>query len=144
MTVTFCGHSTIYGEDLDIVKQRLYEEIKQAILCGAEEFLFGGYGEFDLLCARAVKEIKKKYPNIKSVLVVPYIDEGYNKELYDCSEYPPIENVPKRFAIIKRNEYMVEISDVVIAYVKYSTGGAYRTYSSAVRKGKNVINLFSE
>ncbi len=144
MTVTFCGHSTIYSEDLDIVKQRLYEEIKQAILCGADEFLFGGYGEFDILCARAVKDFKKKYPNIKSVLVVPYIDREYNKELYDCLEYPPLENVCKKFAIIKRNEYMVQISDVVITYVRYNTGGAWKTYSFAVRQGKEIVNLYDK
>ncbi len=127
--------------DLEFVKEKLYLEVEKLILNGADEFLFGGYGEFDLLSARMIKQFKKKYPNIKSVLVVPYLDNDWDRELYDCSEYPPIENVPRRFAIIKRNEYMVNIADIVIAYVKFKTGGAWKTYSFATRKRKEVINL---
>lgn len=85
--------------------------------------------------------MKKSYPHIRRTLVLPYIDKEFNNKLYDESVYPPIEKVPKRFAIIKRNEWMVDNSDIVIAYIKHSWGGAVRTYNYATKKQKEIINL---
>lgn len=102
MIVTFCGHGDeTYPDEIRIM---LSDTIEELIIQGADKFLLGGYGNFDLMAATAVKSLKKKYPYIKSILVVPYINRGFDKELYDYSEYPPLENTPKRFAILKRNE----------------------------------------
>ena len=57
--------------------------------------------------------------------------------------YPEgLETVPRRFAIIKRNEWMIEHSDTVITYVRHS-GGAETFSSLAKRKGKRVIEVLS-
>ena len=142
MTVTFCGHGDeIYDEKL---RKRLYDILEELINKGANEFLLGGYGAFDLLAAHTVKSLKEKYPHINSVFVCAYIDRGYDLNLYDCSEYPPIENVPKRFAIVKRNEWMIRQSDVLVAYVRYDWGGAAKTLKYAIKKQKHIINLFEK
>ena len=60
---------------------------------------------------------------------------------YDGIVYPPLENVPPRYAILHRNRYMVERADLVIACITRSRGGAYQTYLHARRKGKTMINL---
>lgn len=140
-TVTFCGHSDILASDMPGIKEKLYTEIEKLINQGASEFLLGGYGDFDLMCAKVIRELKQKNTDIISVLVVPYIDRDYDKTLYDCSEYPPIETVPKRLAIIKRNEYMVNKSDAVVAYVTHDWGGAYQTLCYAKTKKKNIISI---
>lgn len=139
MTVTFCGHGNeTYSDE---IRKRLSDTIEELILQGADEFLLGGYGKFDMIAAYTVRSYKTKYPHIKSVLVVPYINRSFDKELYDYSEYPPLESTPKRFAILKRNEYMVNRSDIVIAYVSHSWGGAAKTFDYALRKKKKMINL---
>lgn len=139
MIVTFCGHKDdIYKKDTE---EKLYEILEELIKKGANEFLLGGYGSFDSLAAVTVRNLKKKYPDIKSVLVIPYINRECDEFLYDCSWYPDLENVPKRFAISKRNECMVNKSDVVVAYVQYGYGGALNTLEYAKRKGKEIINL---
>ncbi len=61
--------------------------------------------------------------------------------MYDDIIYPPIENAPLRFAIVKRNEYMVDIADLLICFVERKYGGAYRTLLYAGRKKKRIINL---
>ena len=61
--------------------------------------------------------------------------------LSDASIYPPIEEIPERLAIIKRNEWMISRSDLVIAWVDHSFGGAYKTLSFAKAKKKRIINL---
>lgn len=140
MTVTFCGHSDkYYGED---VRKRLHDTVEELIKEGAKEFLLGGYGSFDCMAAGVVRNLQQKYPNIRSTLVIPYLDRKYDiLDYYDASIYPPIEKAPKRLAIIKRNEWMVDISDVLVAYVDHDWGGAARTYAYAVRRKKIIINL---
>ena len=140
MTVTFCGHRQIFGSERDRIKQKVYEETELLIKQGASEFLLGGYGAFDCLSADVVQELKSKYPHIKSILVIPYINKRtYNEDLYDGSEYPPIEKTPRKYAILKRNEYMVNKCDVIIAYVEVDFGGAAKTLEYARRKKKKII-----
>ena len=83
----------------------------------------------------------RKTLKIRSVLVLPYIDRDCDVSRCDESIYPPLEKVPKRFAISKRNEYMVYNADVVVAYVVYGFGGASKTIQYAERKGKRIIRF---
>ena len=141
MKVTFCGHSQIAPSEIKHISERFKEVIEELIWEGADEFLLGGYGDFDKLCAATVKELKNTHPHIKSILIIPYIDRAFDQQLYDCSEYPPLENVPKRFAISKRNEYMVDNSDTIISFINHTYGGAFKTFSYAKRKAKQIIDI---
>ena len=62
---------------------------------------------------------------------------------YDSTVYPPLETVPRRFAISHRNRWMVEASDVVVAYVLHDWGGAATTLRYAKQKDRRII-LYSE
>ena len=64
-----------------------------------------------------------------------------DKNLYDSTVYPPLENIPQKFAISKRNEWMINQADLIIAYVSHTYGGAYRSLEYARRKKKSIINL---
>ena len=140
MTVTFCGHSEIfYSED---VYKKLSNIVENLIKDGADEFLLGGYGNFDNLAAKVVKELKLKYSHISSILVIPYLDRKYDLEMYDSTIYPPLEDVPRKFAISKRNCWMIENSDILVAFVKYSWGGAVKTLTYAQKRNKQIINIF--
>lgn len=136
---TFCGHNEIgIGED---IKNRLYSVVEQEIQNGADIFYLGGYGHFDTMAAKAVWELKKKYPHIRSVLVLAYLNREVDIKYYDETTYPPLENVPLRFAISKRNEWMAAQADTVIAYVTHGWGGAAQTLQYAHKKHKRIINL---
>lgn len=139
MVVTFCGNRII--NEKEVVLKNLYVTIKDLIEKGAMEFLLGGYGEFDNLAALTVNELKKEYPLIKCVIILPYLKRKYNEFLYDYSEYPELERVPQKLAIVKRNEYIVNRSDVVVSYVRYTYGGSFKTLQYAKRKKKQIIDL---
>lgn len=139
MTVTFCGHRDSYCDE--ILKQTLYSVIEELIVSGANKFFLGGYGNFDTLAAETVYKLKESYPFIESVLIIPYLDRNYTTALYDYTLYPPIEAVPKRFAVLKRNVWMVENSDVLISYIRRGLGGAAKTVSFAEKRGKRIIYL---
>ena len=55
-----------------------------------------------------------------------------------------LENVPPKYAIIRRNEWMVDKADLLLAYITYGWGGAARTYRYAKRKGIPIVNLADE
>lgn len=139
MIVTFCGHGDFeYNKDVRSVLRNIIEDL---INKGANEFLLGGYGTFDLIAAHTIKALKFKYPHILSVYVTPYINREWDRKLYDCSEYPPIENTPKRYAILKRNKWMIDNSDILVAYVSHSWGGAAKTLEYAHRKNIEIMNI---
>lgn len=140
MTVTFCGHAEIAQPDN--LRSWLISTIEPLIADGADTFYLGGYGAFDSLAAAVLRELKKTYPHIQIILVLAYLNRNTDTSGYDSTLYPELEEVPPRFAISKRNERMVEMSDVVVAYVTYGWGGAAKTLEYAKRKGK-VIHCFS-
>lgn len=142
MNVTFCGHSDV--SQRGNVRQWLYETVEGLITQEtADMFLLGGYGGFDRMASSVVWELKKKYPHVKSVLVLPYLDRKMDESQCDWTVYPGLEKVPRRYAITHRNRYMVNDADVVIAYVQHSWGGAAQTLDYAKQKKKRII-LYKE
>lgn len=58
--------------------------------------------------------------------------------------YPEgLETVPLRFAIDKRNSWMIERSKYCVCYINNTFGGAYKFACMAKRNGLTVINLGS-
>ena len=139
MIITFCGHSKLYNSDT--IKDRLTRELRSLSAQGTHKFYLGGYGDFDLLAAKVLYELKQEYPETESILILPYLDRKVDASLYDSTIYPPLENVPKRYAISRRNKWMVEQADMVIACVDHDWGGASKTLAMARKKKLPVINL---
>ena len=139
MKVTFCGHSQIMETEavadwLCMITQHLIEQ-------GATIFYLGGYGEFDSLAASILRKQKKQYPQIEVILVQAYLNTGRNTCGYDATIYPPLETVPRRYAISYRNRWMVENADIVISYVLRDWGGAAATLKYAKRKKKKIFSF---
>ena len=148
MIITFLGHSTI--NYVNGLAEKVEKTIVDNIAPGhATIFYCGGYGDFDNLCARVCLSIKKKNNNCELIYITPYITDSMQKRIkntmstysFDSVIYPPLEKVPLRLAIIKRNEWMIDQSDLIIAYVNYSFGGSYNSLKYAERKKKRIINL---
>ena len=148
MTIAFAGHSVVSPREK--IKETVKEQIRNNVTEGEAIICYiGGYGDFDMICAQACPELKDEYPFIEVVYVTPYItlsEQRKIKEMQECglcdtSIYPPIENTPPRFAITKRNEWMMTNADLIIAYIDHSYGGAYKSLEVAKRKRKKIINI---
>lgn len=151
MIITFAGHAFIPG--IEKVKNEIKEQIRKNVQKNEPLVCYlGGYGSFDEISAHACKELKKENYNIEMVYVAPYISIAEQEKikmmqkqgLCDFSIYPSLENVPKRFAISKRNEWMMTNADFVIAYVERDFGGAYKSLKVAKRKNKKIINICNQ
>jgi len=146
MIITFCGHSDYLSKPED--KERLLKLIEKVAFGTQVEFYLGGYGNFDSFALKCAKKYKEKHKNTKLVFITPYLDKWLNvredilKNEYDEIIYPEIENVPKRFAILKRNEWMIDQANYVFAYVKTHYGGAYKTLLYAHKQKKPYTNLY--
>lgn len=148
-TVAFFGHRHI--ENSNFVYSALEKEIHK-ILQENEyvDFLVGRNGDFDLLASSAVLEVRKKYrdDNSSLVLVLPYITAEYrnNRENFE-KYYNDIEisfSASRAFpksAIQLRNREMVDRSDLVISYIDREIGGAYQSIKYAQKQNKPILNI---
>lgn len=147
MKITFFGHRTF-------VSQAKYKKKTMLLLediIGDEdvEFYLGGYGAFDNFSLGCCYEYKKNHPSARIFFVTPYISESYDrlktaKKDFDHIIYPSLESIPPKFAITHRNKYMVNISDVVIAYIHHEYGGAYQAYRYAMKTKKRTFNIYEK
>ena len=140
-TAVFIGHSECYGVTAEAVNQAIITLIDQ----GVTTFISGGQGGFDRLCAVCVSRLRQKYPDIRNLLVIPYLDFTiFDKSLFDEIVYPDgFEKYHYKAAIPARNRYMVDNAAHAICYVNHDWGGAAKTYARAVKKKLNIINLGS-
>ncbi len=146
--ISFVGNRFI--SDCTELSRQIYECIMGNIPKNESViFFYGGYGAFDKLCLSVCHEIKKSRPNCEIVYTTPYITESQQRNiqqdmasgLYDSVIYPPLESTPPRFAILKRNEWMIDQSNLVISYVRSTCGGAYKTLKYAEKRKKKIVSL---
>ena len=108
-----------------------------------KEFYVGHQGQFDSMVYSVLKELKEVYPNIRYTVVLAYMPDSYIKEVYGEDTLFPdgLESVPKKYAISKRNEWMIQHSDYAVCYVHKITGGAAKFREKAEKKGLRVIDV---
>jgi len=136
---TFFGHKESYGLDVQLLGRRIIELINK----GVDTFYVGNQGQFDSTVYRCLKSLQAQYPNIRFSVVLAYLPTE-KTEWEDMSDtiYPEIEGHPK-FAIERRNKWMIGHADYCVCYINHTWGGAYKFAQMAKRRGLQVINLGS-
>ena len=139
-TCCFFGHREVTHN----IRPKLTAVIEKLITeDGVTEFYVGHQGQFDSMVYSVLKELKARYPQIRYTVVLAYMPDKHIKELYGEDTLFPdgLETVPKRFAISKRNDWMIIHSDVAVCYVHKITGGAAKFKEKAESKGLRVIKV---
>lgn len=141
-TVACFGHSFVP----DDISAKIEKEVLKLLKEEPEtEFLVGHQGQFDSIVYHTLCSLEKKFPNLNYKIVLAYIPE--KKEIYE--PYPPertyypegLELVHPKYAITRRNRWMVEQCDIVLCYIAHSWGGAQQFVRQAERKGRKIINI---
>lgn len=147
----FAGHREILDTRLPARVRAVLEEM--IVSEGEALFYSGGMGSFDEICAHEVRMLKsrKKEKRIELVLVEPYMKQSINRDgrflqtRFDDIPIPEeLGEVHFKRAIRMRNHWMVEHSQVMIAYVKRKEGGAYEAMRYAQKRGIRIINTAIE
>ncbi len=137
---TFFGHRDCPNGILPALRAAVEKGILQD---GIDTFYVGREGAFDTLVASVLLEMTEKYPHIRFFVVLAYLPRApLAGELQERTILADgVERVPRRFAILRRNEWMLERSEAVIVYVTRSFGGAAAFLQKARGSGKQIINL---
>ena len=149
--VSFIGHREV--ENFYFVEEQVENNVKELIdKKEYVEFYVGRNGEFDIMVASVIKRVQRDYgkANNSLILVVPYpianmddMEKYYDEVIYPSELY----NVHYKSAITKRNEWLIDNSEMLVAYVVREFGGAYECLKKAQQKDKAITlitkNCFS-
>lgn len=137
---TFFGHRDCPSS----IKGKLHKEIER-LICnhGVDTFYVGTQGSFDRMAYAALVELRQRYSHIKVYRVLAYMPKPDDADTADTIVPEGIENAHPRYAIVHRNNWMIDRSDYVICYVTHPTGGAYQAVKKSKSKRKTVIGLFT-
>lgn len=162
MIVSFSGHRpdkiTGYKASPHTVEVALRKALSEEILrlCneGATTFLSGMAPGVDLWAADEVLRLRGEGQiggDVRLVLAVPYpnFDRSFAKEwrslyhfiLEAADEVVYLSQGYHHGCYHRRNDYLAEQADVVVAYYEGSEGGTRYTLRKAEKQGKSIVNL---
>ncbi len=143
MVCSFFGHRNILC--IERLEEQLTRIIEDLILEGVEMFYVGEMGDFECFAGDILTELKRnKYPHIHRKLIVCYGSQFKQtpKVLCDTFDMPgEVDICKRRGKIHRRNQWVVDHSDIIVCYIDANYGGAYEAYKRAKKKGKRIINL---
>ena len=139
-TCCFFGHREVTHN----IRPKLTAIIEKLITeYSVTEFYVGNQGQFDSMVYSVLKELKSKYPQIRYIVVLAYMPDEHIKEMYGEDTLFPdgLESVPRKYAISKRNDWMIQQSGIAVCYVYKITGGAAKFREKCVKKGLRVTQI---
>ncbi len=150
-TVCLTGHRKIPLEKSKDISKRLKEMLIQLINRGYLYFGAGGALGFDTMAEQIVLSLKKEYPQIKLILVLPCKSQASgwsneDKEVYQeiISKADKVVYTSQEYyrgCMQKRNRYLVDNSSVCVCYHTEKTGGTAYTVKYASSKGLLIENV---
>lgn len=152
-TAAFSGHRIIPAEKVDETRAKVRREIMALYAKGVHVFLNGMALGFDMLAAEEVIALRKEFPYIKLIAVVPFRNQSIKWGTEEKSRWWNIllqadENIflsEYYFdrCFLKRNDYMVERAGRLVCYFNGRPyGGTAYTYRMAKKKNMLISNLY--
>ena len=150
-TCCFTGRRELPPQELDQIVEGLKTTIAALITKGIRYFGAGGALGFDVLAARTVLNLRRQYPHIRLILVLPCHSHTIKWAAKDIAEYEQIRTQANKVVYTaqeyysgcmhKRNRHLVDNSSVCVCYLTKDGGGTDYTVGYARLKGLEVINL---
>ncbi len=148
----FSGHRNLPPDSTEL-QADLERAVTELIEWGVVFFGNGGALGFDILAAETVMRLKKDYPHIKLVMVLPCPPEQQSLKWNDEQKkryYSILERADKvrilspqytNSCMLERNRHMVAHSGFLICYLRQNSGGTFYTVNYAERCGVEIIRL---
>lgn len=150
-TCCFTGHRDLPALEQKRVAAKLEQTIISLINRGIIFYGAGGARGFDTLAAQAVLNLKRHYPNIKLILVLPCLTQTQGWRAADIAEYERIKAQADKVVYTsqeytngcmhKRNRHLVDHSSVCVCYLTKCSGGTAYTVQYAREHGLKIFNL---
>lgn len=135
---TFIGHSNCDPE----IKTELYRTVEKLIReHNVTTFYVGTHGKFDYYAYQVLRELEKIH-NIEVLIVLSHLISVPDYCKGAKTIFPDsVAKSPYKYAIIKRNEYMIEKSQFMICCIDHTFSNTYNFVKKAIRKKLHIINL---
>lgn len=153
-TCCFTGHRSLSDEEKLEVAVRLRKIIADQIKDGVVFYGAGGALGFDTLAALTVLDMKKEYPQLRLILVLPCENQTRGWRSEDIAVYEDIKHRSDKVVYVsreytsdcmhRRNRHLVDHSGTCICYMTRSTGGTAYTVAYARKKGLRIVNMAEE
>ena len=150
-TCCFTGHRNIPKAQYPKIQMNLKKELIKLIAQGIRYFGSGGALGFDTIAALTIIALRKQYPHIKLIMVLPCKSQAnaWNKKdeqvysliLKEADKIVYISEKYYRGCMHKRNRHLADNSDICICYLAKEDGGTVYTVEYARRSGLRVINI---
>jgi len=150
-TCCFTGHREISSHHLKAIPKALNRILRILIAEGYHTFVAGGALGFDTIAADMVLRLKKEFPHIKLVIVAPYAGQSENWGPAEQITYERIREAADDYICLsagftsacmkKRNQFIVDMSDVCIAYCFRERSGSAQTINFAVENGLKLVDV---
>lgn len=150
-TCCFTGHRSLPPDRLWNITARLETAVEFLICQGIEVFRAGGAIGFDTIAALTVLKLRKKYPHVSLVLVLPCKDQTrywpmYHKILYEkIRDLADVVTYTAQYAhrgcMHVRNRNLVDHSAWCVYCLLRQCGGTKFTVEYARQKGLCLINV---
>ena len=137
MICTFFGHR----DADDSIKAKLKDTILQLIKEGVTDFYVGNNGAFDFYVQTVLKDITKEH-KVNFSVILSNVNEMSIGADQSYTIFPEgLEKALPKFAISKRNDWMINNSQIAITYVNHHFSSSYKWLEKARKKGVKIINL---
>jgi len=150
-TACFTGHRLLKKTEIPQIKKSLESVIEQLLAQGVIYYGCGGAIGFDMLAGFTVLEMKKRYPQIRLIMVLPCKDQDIKWRQEDKDNYKKLLKAANKYVFLqdkytdgcmqKRNRHLVDNSGVCIAYLTENRGGTFYTVNYAVELNRKIINI---
>lgn len=150
-TCCFTGHREIGTNEYYGIKKRTKNIIITLVKKWIIYYGSGGARGYDMLAAETILELKKIYPQIKLILVLPCPEQTKYWAEIDKYRYINIKKYADkvvytsdhyyRGCMLVRNKHLVNNSKYCICYLAKGSGGTAFTVDYARYKGLEVYNI---
>lgn len=150
-TCCFTGHREIPQSLRPALAAELEQTLRRLIAQGVVYYGAGGALGFDTLAAQTVLRLRRDFPQIRLILVLPCPEQTRGWRSEDVAEYQRILSAADKVVYVsdhydrgcmhRRNRHLVDHSGTCVAYCTKSTGGTAYTVRYARSKGLPVLYL---
>ena len=150
-TCCFTGHREIPPGDKKRIQRLLEEKIRVAIDRKMAYFGVGGAIGFDTMAAKTILKLKKEFPYIKLILVLPCKEQSERWKIKDRVVYQYLISHADKIVYTAdhyfngcmqvRNRHLVDHSSMCICYLTKENGGTAYTVKYAQKKQLEIIPI---
>lgn len=142
-SVCFTGHRELpTGEELSVLKMKLYNTICSLADSGYTDFYAGGARGFDTLAQHAVLYAREKGRTAAKLhIILPYSGKRLDERSLAADSITSVSDSYYDGCMHVRNRALVNSSSVCVCFLKHYSGGTHYTVRYAEQNGLKIIHL---